>query len=54
MRKIRIFEHTSLHGVISSPGDSDFANGGEKALAGFVILHGDSDVTSLDALVTQD
>ncbi len=28
MRKIRIFEHVSLDGVISPPGDSDFANGG--------------------------
>jgi dihydrofolate reductase len=28
MRKIRIFEHTSLDGVISPPGDSAFANGG--------------------------
>ena len=31
MRKIRIFEHTSLDGVISPPGDSDFANGGWSA-----------------------
>jgi dihydrofolate reductase len=31
MRKIRIFEHTSLDGVISPPGDSDFANGGWTA-----------------------
>jgi dihydrofolate reductase len=28
MRKIRIFEHISLDGVISPPGDSDFAHGG--------------------------
>ena len=28
MRKIRIFEHTSLDGVIAPPGDSDFAKGG--------------------------
>jgi dihydrofolate reductase len=28
MRKIRIFEHTSLDGVICPPGDSDFAKGG--------------------------
>ncbi len=28
MRKIRIFEHVSLDGVISPPGDSDFAQGG--------------------------
>jgi dihydrofolate reductase len=27
-RKIRIFEHISLDGVIQPPGDSDFANGG--------------------------
>jgi dihydrofolate reductase len=31
MRKIRIFEHTSLDGVICPPGDSDFANGGWTA-----------------------
>jgi dihydrofolate reductase len=31
MRKIRIFEHTSLDGVISPPGDSDFAKGGWSA-----------------------
>ncbi len=31
MRKIRIFEHTSLDGVITPPGDSDFANGGWSA-----------------------
>ena len=31
MRKIRIFEHTSLDGVISPPGDSDFAQGGWSA-----------------------
>jgi dihydrofolate reductase len=31
MRKIRIFEHTSLDGVIAPPGDSDFANGGWSA-----------------------
>src|ERR1700722_1140725 len=28
MRKIRIMEHVSLDGVISPPGDSDFAQGG--------------------------
>jgi dihydrofolate reductase len=28
MRKIRIFEHTSLDGVIAPPGDSEFAQGG--------------------------
>jgi dihydrofolate reductase len=28
MRKIRIFEHISLDGVIAPDGDSDFANGG--------------------------
>jgi dihydrofolate reductase len=28
MRKIRIFAHTSLDGVIAPPGDSDFAKGG--------------------------
>jgi dihydrofolate reductase len=28
MRKIRIFEHISLDGVIQPDGDSDFANGG--------------------------
>ena len=28
MRKIRIMEHVSLDGVISPPGDSDFARGG--------------------------
>ena len=27
MRKIRIFEHISLDGMIAPPGDSDFANG---------------------------
>jgi dihydrofolate reductase len=27
MKKIRIFEHISLDGVIAPPGDSDFANG---------------------------
>jgi dihydrofolate reductase len=27
-RKIRIFEHVSLDGVIQPPGDSEFANGG--------------------------
>ena len=31
MRKIRIFEHISLDGVISPPGDSDFAQGGWQA-----------------------
>jgi dihydrofolate reductase len=31
MRKIRIFEHASLDGVIAPPGDSDFANGGWSA-----------------------
>jgi dihydrofolate reductase len=31
MRKIRIFEHISLDGVISPPGDSDFAQGGWSA-----------------------
>jgi dihydrofolate reductase len=31
MRNIRIFEHVSLDGVISPPGDSDFANGGWMA-----------------------
>ena len=31
MRKISIFEHTSLDGVISPPEDSDFANGGWTA-----------------------
>ena len=31
MRKIRIFEHTSLDGVIAPPGDSDFAQGGWSA-----------------------
>ena len=31
MRKIRIFEHVSLDGVISPPGDSDFAHGGWSA-----------------------
>jgi dihydrofolate reductase len=31
MRKIRIFEHTSLDGVIAPPGDSDFARGGWSA-----------------------
>jgi dihydrofolate reductase len=31
MRKIRIFEHTSLDGVISPPGDSEFARGGWSA-----------------------
>jgi dihydrofolate reductase len=31
MRKIRIMEHVSLDGVISPPGDSDFANGGWSA-----------------------
>src|SRR3982751_846373 len=28
MRKIRIFEHISLDGIISPPGDNDYANGG--------------------------
>jgi dihydrofolate reductase len=31
MRKIRIMEHVSLDGVISPPGDSDFARGGWSA-----------------------
>jgi dihydrofolate reductase len=31
MRKIRIFEHVSLDGVISPPGDSEFAQGGWMA-----------------------
>ena len=31
MRKIRIMEHVSLDGVISPPGDSDFAHGGWSA-----------------------
>ena len=31
MRKIRIFAHISLDGVISPPGDSDYANGGWTA-----------------------
>jgi hypothetical protein len=31
MRKIRIFGHISLAGVIAPPGDSDFANGGWSA-----------------------
>jgi dihydrofolate reductase len=31
MRKIRIFEHTSLDGVIQPSGDGDFANGGWSA-----------------------
>jgi dihydrofolate reductase len=31
MRKIRIFEHISLDGVIAPPGDSDFAHGGWSA-----------------------
>ena len=31
MRKIRIFEHVSLDGVIAPPGDSDFAHGGWQA-----------------------
>ena len=31
MRKIRIFEHISLDGVIAPPGDNDFANGGWSA-----------------------
>jgi dihydrofolate reductase len=31
MRKIRIFEHISLDGVIQPAGDSDFANGGWSA-----------------------
>jgi dihydrofolate reductase len=31
MRKIRIFGHISLDGVIAPPGDSDFANGGWSA-----------------------
>ena len=31
MRKIRIFEHVSLDGVIAPPGDDDFANGGWTA-----------------------
>jgi dihydrofolate reductase len=31
MRKIRIMEHVSLDGVISPPGDSDFAKGGWSA-----------------------
>jgi dihydrofolate reductase len=31
MRKIRIFEHVSLDGVIAPPGDSDFAHGGWMA-----------------------
>jgi dihydrofolate reductase len=31
MRKIRIFEHISLDGVISPPGDDDYAHGGWMA-----------------------
>jgi dihydrofolate reductase len=31
MRKIKIMEHVSLDGVISPPGDSDFARGGWSA-----------------------
>ncbi len=31
MRKIRIFEHSSLDGVIQPPGDDDFAQGGWQA-----------------------
>jgi dihydrofolate reductase len=31
MRKIKIMEHVSLDGVISPPGDSDFAQGGWSA-----------------------
>ncbi len=31
MRKIRIFEHTSLDGVIAPPGEDDFAHGGWSA-----------------------
>ena len=31
MRKIKIMEHVSLDGVISPPGDSDFAHGGWSA-----------------------
>jgi dihydrofolate reductase len=31
MRKIRIMEHVSLDGMISPPGDSDFAQGGWSA-----------------------
>src|SRR5580692_2417562 len=31
MRKIRIFEHASLDGVIQPDGDGDFANGGWQA-----------------------
>src|SRR5580692_9840733 len=31
MRKIRIFAHVSLDGVIQPPGDSEFANGGWSA-----------------------
>jgi len=31
MRKIKIFEHTSLDGVIAPPGDSEFAQGGWSA-----------------------
>jgi dihydrofolate reductase len=31
MRKVRIMEHVSLDGVISPPGDSDFAQGGWQA-----------------------
>jgi dihydrofolate reductase len=31
MRKIRIMEHVSMDGVISPPGDSDFAQGGWSA-----------------------
>jgi dihydrofolate reductase len=31
MRKIRIFEHISLDGVIQPSGDDDFAKGGWQA-----------------------
>jgi dihydrofolate reductase len=31
MRKLRIFEHISLDGVIAPPGDDDYANGGWTA-----------------------
>ena len=54
MRKIKIFEHTSLDRVISPPGDSDFAQGGWSAPyrspAGAAVL-AEAQGTSFDLLL---
>ena len=62
MRKIRIFEHTSLDGVIAPPGDSEFAQGGWSSpyrsprLTRNCALGGDDDAlfAQLNATFTDD